>query len=267
MNTFRFAWRAVALMLWILAGLLLVGLAFPILSPGGRRALVLGMSRLLMRICGVAVLQHGRAVQDRAVLYASNHVSWLDIFVLNSVRPTSFIAKSEIRRWPVVGWLVAGAGTVFIERGQRRALHTVSQQMERCFERGDAVGLFPEGTTSTGLDVKTFYASLFEAAINLEVDIQPVALLFEQAGRRTERFAFVGEQSLVGNIWVLLSSRRVQVHCHFLDVMPAQSCMQWGRSATAQQARERIRAVVRPDWPYEVDTPDESEARASAEVD
>lgn len=246
MTIFRFAWRAVALIVWILAGLLLVGF-FPVLRPGGRRALVLGMSRLLMRICGVAVVRHGRAVQDKAVLYVSNHVSWLDIFVLNSVRSTSFIAKSEIRRWPVVGWLVAGAGTVFIERGQRRAVHTVSRQMQRCFERGDAVGLFPEGTTSTGLDVKNFHASLFEAAITLGVDIQPVALVFEQAGRRTERFAFVGEQSLVGNIWVLLSSRQAQVHCHFLEVMPAQACIEGGRSVTAQQARDRIRAVVCPD--------------------
>ncbi|HRL22479.1 lysophospholipid acyltransferase family protein [Alcaligenes sp. SDU_A2] len=247
MTIFRFAWRAVALVVWILLGLLLVGLAFPVLRPGGRRALVLGMSRLLMRICGVQVFEHGQAVRDGAVLYVSNHVSWLDIFVLNSVRPTSFIAKSEIRRWPILGWLVAGAGTVFIERGQRRAVHIVGQQMESRFQRGDAVGLFPEGTTSTGLDVKNFHASLFEAAIGLHVDIQPVALLFEQDGRRTERFAFVGEQSLVGNIWVLLSSRRAQVHCHFLELMPAQACAQWGRSVTAQHARDRIRAVVCPD--------------------
>jgi 1-acyl-sn-glycerol-3-phosphate acyltransferase len=71
--------------------------------------------------------------------------------------------------------------------------------------------------------------------------------VFEQKGQRSERFAFVGEQSLVGNIWVLLSARHVSVHCHFLDVMPAQSCTQWGRSQTAQNAREQIRAIVCPE--------------------
>jgi 1-acyl-sn-glycerol-3-phosphate acyltransferase len=246
-SLFRLSWRAVVLIVWIVVGLLSVGLLFPVLRPGGRRVMVLRMSRLLMLICGVRVLQHGQAVQDRSVLYVSNHISWLDIFVLNSVRCTSFIAKSDIRRWPVIGWLVAGAGTVFIERGQRRAIQVVSQQMAVCFERGDAVGLFPEGTTSTGLDVQPFHASLFETAISLNVDIQPVALVFEQKGQRSERFAFVGEQSLVGNIWVLLSARHVSVHCHFLDVMPAQSCTQWGRSQTAQNAREQIRAIVCPE--------------------
>lgn len=230
--------------MWIVVGLFSVGLLFSVLRSGGRRLMVLRMSRLLMTICGVRVILHGQAVQDRSVLYVSNHISWLDIFVLNSVRCTSFIAKSDIRRWPVIGWLVAGAGTVFIERGQRRAIQIVSQQMAVCFERGDAVGLFPEGTTSTGWEVRPFHASLFETAISLNVDIQPVALVFEHQGRRSERFAFVGEQSLVGNIWVLLSARHVSVHCHFLDVMPALSCTQWGRSQTAHQARERIRAVV-----------------------
>jgi 1-acyl-sn-glycerol-3-phosphate acyltransferase len=243
-SLFRFSWRAVALIVWIVVGLFSVGLLFPVLRSGGRRLMVLRMSRLLMTICGVRVILHGQAVQDRSVLYVSNHISWLDIFVLNSVRCTSFIAKSDIRRWPVIGWLVAGAGTVFIERGQRRAIQIVSQQMAVCFERGDAVGLFPEGTTSTGWEVRPFHASLFETAISLNVDIQPVALVFEHQGRRSERFAFVGEQSLVGNIWVLLSARHVSVHCHFLDVMPALSCTQWGRSQTAHQARERIRAVV-----------------------
>ncbi|MCX5464385.1 lysophospholipid acyltransferase family protein [Alcaligenes faecalis subsp. parafaecalis] len=246
-SLFRFSWRAVALIVWILFGLFSVGLVFPVLRPGGRRVMVLLMSRLLMRICGVRVIAHGQAVQDRAVLYVSNHVSWLDIFVINSVRCTSFIAKSDIRRWPVIGWLVAGAGTVFIERGQRRAIQIVSQQMATCFERGDAVGLFPEGTTSTGLDVRPFHASLFEAAIALNVDIQPMALVFEHAGQRTERFAFVGEQSLVANIWVLLSARKVSVHCHFLELIPAQSCTEWGRSQTAQQAREQVRAIVCPE--------------------
>ncbi|MDV2117279.1 lysophospholipid acyltransferase family protein [Alcaligenes faecalis] len=246
-SLFRFSWRAVVLIVWIVIGLFSVGLLFPVLRPGGRRVMVLRMSRLLMLICGVRVIQHGQAVQDRAVLYVSNHVSWLDIFVINSVRCTSFIAKSDIRRWPVIGWLVAGAGTVFIERGQRRAIQVVSQQMASCFERGDAVGLFPEGTTSTGMDVRPFHASLFEAAIALNVDIQPMALLFEQAGQRSERFAFVGEQSLVANIWVLLSARQVSVHCHFLDLIPAQFCTEWGRAQTAQNAREQIRAVVCPE--------------------
>lgn len=245
MSIIRFLLRAPILVLWILFGLIIALLFFPILRQATRRWLVLRMSRLLMHVCGVKVYVRGHTpVTDRPVLLVSNHISWLDIFVLNSVRSTSFIAKSEIRRWPVVGLLVAAAGTVFIERGQRHAVKTVASQMMRCFERGDAVGLFPEGTTTTGLDVRNFHSSLFETAIALDIDIQPVALRFFQQGQRSERFAFVGEQTLVQNVWVLLSAKGVSVESCFLEPLEAQRCAQMGRSLVAQHAREQILAVV-----------------------
>lgn len=245
MSTFRFFIRAPLLILWVLFGLILAIVFFPILGQATRRWFVLRMSRSLMWISGVLVCVSGPGpVQDRPVLLISNHVSWLDIFVLNSLRSTSFIAKSEIKRWPVVGWLVRAAGTVFIERGQRHAIKTVGQQMNRCFERGDAIGLFPEGTTTTGLDVRHFHASLFEAAITLGVDVQPVALRYFQHSQRTERFAFVGDQSLVANIWILLSAKGVCVQAHFLSPFEAEQCAQWGRSQTATHTYDVIRAVV-----------------------
>lgn len=245
MSTLRFLLRATVLVLWIAVGLLVALLFFPVIGQATRRWFVLRMSRLLMHICGVKVHITGSApVLERPILYVSNHISWLDIFVLNSVRCTSFIAKSEIRNWPVVGWLVAAAGTIFIERGQRHAVKTVGTQMTACFARGDAVGLFPEGTTSTGMDVRNFHSSLFEAALGLDIDIQPVALRFFQRGQRTERFAFVGDQSLVHNIWVLLSARDVTVESHFLSPLTAHQCKEWGRSLTAQHTREQILAVI-----------------------
>src|SRR3546814_8318273 len=90
-------------------------------------------SRVLMRLCGVAVRIKGEPKRSGPVLWVANHVSWVDIFVLNSIRPTSFVAKSDIRRWPVLGWLVAGAGTVFIERGNRNAIRAVTEQMKGSF--------------------------------------------------------------------------------------------------------------------------------------
>lgn len=245
MSTLRFLLRAFILVLWIILGLFIALGLFPLVRQATRRWFILRMSRLLLWICGVKVKVTGNAaVLDRPVLYVSNHISWLDIFVLNSVRCTSFIAKSEIKSWPVVGWLVAAAGTVFIERGQRHAVKTVGVQMSACFERGDAVGLFPEGTTSTGMDVRNFHSSLFEAALNLDIDIQAVALRFFHQGQRSERFAFVGEQSLVHNIWVLLSARGVTVESCFLPPLAAQQCKDWGRSQTAQYTREQVLAVV-----------------------
>ena len=99
------------------------------------------------------VTQQGEPVLHGGVLWVVNHISWLDIFFLNGVRATAFIAKSEIRQWPVIGWLVAGAGTIFIERASRHAVHKVGLAMQTHFARKQAVGLFPEGTTSPGFDL------------------------------------------------------------------------------------------------------------------
>ncbi len=201
-------------------------------------------SSLLMLLCGVQTRVIGEPARVGAVLWVANHISWLDIFVLNRVRATCFVAKSDIRHWPVIGWLVAGAGTVFIERSQRHAIKGVSQQMDQRFRRGEAVGLFPESTTSEGLNVRPFHAGLFEAAIAGNVDIQPVALRFYQHGERTVRFAFVGDQSLMGNLWTLLSSRGVSVECEFLDRIPAGQCAAIGRSNCADLAYQAVRQAV-----------------------
>lgn len=177
-------------------------------------------------------------------MWVANHVSWVDIFVLNSVRPTAFVAKSEIRRWPLLGWLAVGAGTVFIERGQRSAVSRASGQLKARFARGHVVGLFPEGTTSSGYDVGPFHSSLFEPAIQAGIDIQPVALRFLHAGERSDYVSFVGEQNLLQNVWRLLGTTGVQVEAVFLPVLPHAECLRQGRSKAALHARQAIRRVV-----------------------
>jgi 1-acyl-sn-glycerol-3-phosphate acyltransferase len=197
-----------------------------------------------MMLCGVKIRARGEPRLNGPVLWVANHVSWIDIFVLNSVRPTTFVAKSEIRRWPVLGWLVAGAGTVFIERGRRHAVRAVGHQMKARFDEGMAIGLFPEGTTSPGHDVELFHSSLFDAAIRAGVDIQPVALRFMHRGERSDYVAFVGEQSLMQNLWCLLGTTGVEVEAVFLPVMSGERCVESGRANVAAHAHRVIRAAV-----------------------
>ncbi len=216
MNVLRFALRAVLLLLWILFGLFCVSLVYRLLSSTRRAALNRFWSRWLMRLCGIRVKVFGQPRLAGAVLWAVNHVSWIDIFVLNTVRAASFVAKSEIRSWPVIGSLAAGAGTLFIERGQRHAVHAMGQSIDACFERGEAVGLFPEGTTSEGFELRPFHASLFEPARAAGVEIQPVALRFLHHGQRSGFAAFVGEESLVANLWRVLGATGLSVEVAFL---------------------------------------------------
>ena len=240
----RFSWRAVALGIWLILGLCILGLVFPFLSLARRLRIHAWWSSWLLCWCGVQVDYHGQIEQHRPVLFVLNHVSWLDIFILNKKRATSFIAKSDIRNWPLVGWLVTGAGTVYIERGQRHVIKQVATQMKARFEQSQAVGLFPEGTTSEGFTVQPFHASLFEAALSTEVDIQPVALRFFDGDQRSSRVAFVGEQSLVANIWLLLSQPGVRIECVFLGPLKHADNVEQGRVATAKQAHAVLLAQV-----------------------
>ena len=176
-------------------------------------------SKVLLALCGVRVTQHGIPVLQGGVLWVVNHISWLDIFVLNCVRATAFVAKSEIRHWPLIGWLAAGAGTIFIERASRHAVHKVGLAMQAHFAREQAVGLFPEGTTSSGFDLLPFYANLFEPARKAAVQIQPVALLYFHQGQRSDLAAFVGEQTLLESLWCVLSASGLSIEIHFLPTL------------------------------------------------
>lgn len=238
--------RLLILLTWVAAGLLIELTAFPMLGSRPRMWLIEQWSRGLLLCCAVRVRRYGEPRRTGAVLWVANHVSWIDIFVMNSVRALSFIAKSDIRKWPVLGWLVAAAGTLFIERGRRHAVRAVGHQMQARFARGEGVGLFPEGTTSPGMDVALFHSSLFEPALRAGVDVQPVALRFLHRGRRTTRLAFVGEQTLVHNVWNLLTTTGSVVEIVFCPAIPAAECMALGRAEVAARAWRDIRHEVLP---------------------
>jgi 1-acyl-sn-glycerol-3-phosphate acyltransferase len=218
-HTLRFLIRASLALVWVIAGLLHIGLAFPWLPLSGRLYSKKIWSVVLLRICGVSVTQSGTPVTQGPVLFVVNHVSWLDIFILNCARATAFVAKSEIRHWPLVGWLAHGADTIFIERASRHAVHKVGVAMQEHFERGQSVGLFPEGTTSGGDRLLPFYANLFEPARKAGAVIQPVVLKYYHHGRRSDFAAFVGEQTLLHNMWCVLGSTGTAIEMIFVPVI------------------------------------------------
>ena len=91
------------------------------------------------------------------MLIVANHVSWLDIFVLNTLQPARFIAKSELKRWPLVGRFATNAGTLFIDRARRHDTHKVNRHAAEVLAHGDVIAIFPEGTTTDGRDVLPFH--------------------------------------------------------------------------------------------------------------
>ena len=245
MKVLRFIFRATLALSWVLTGLLTLLLISPIVGQKARQEIKRWWSGVLLRFCGVEVSHSGQPLVKGPVLWVINHVSWLDIFAINHVRAAVFIAKSEIRRWPLLGWLVAGADTIFIERASRHAVQKVGRAMQEKFERGQVVGLFPEGTTSSGHDLLPFFANLFEPARRAGVPIQPVALLFFHHDKRSDFAAFVGEENLMQNLWRVLGSTGVRIEVEFLppiwtpDGHPVPTRAELGR-----QAHHALKQVV-----------------------
>jgi len=244
LSVVRFLVRALLLAVWVLFGLFLIAVFFPWVGLQGRLTIKRHWSKVLLGLSGLRVQICGHPQATGPVLWAVNHVSWLDIFVLNVVRSTAFVAKQEIRHWPLIGWLAAGADTIFIERGFRHAVHRVGLAMQARFDRGQAVGLFPEGTTSEGFDVLSFYANLFEPARREDVVIQPVALRYFHHGERSALAAFVGDESLLQNLWRVLGERGLSVQLVFLNPIGESDQEKPPRADLAKQTREAIRQAV-----------------------
>ncbi len=145
---------------------LILHFVFPRAGAERRRSLVRWWSARLVRLLGVEVRVAGAPPSPgSAAMIAANHISWLDIFVVMGVQPARFIAKSEIRDWPVAGWIAERAGTLFIRRARRHDTARINEQVHAAFAEGACVGLFPEGTTTEGDHLLRFHSSLFEPAI------------------------------------------------------------------------------------------------------
>ena len=210
----RLAWRALALTLLLVVGLLISASVYRWVSLASQNALRQRWSKLLLRICGVRLNVTGTGhtlLVSRPSLVVMNHVSWLDIFALNAVLPVTFVAKSEIRHWPLVGWLVSGTGTIFIERGSRHAVRAVNHEMLRRIQAGEHVAFFPEGTTTDGYGVLPFHTSLFSIAVDHPIDVLPVTLRYSQHGRFSSIPAYTGEQTLANSMVSILSTQGLAV--------------------------------------------------------
>lgn len=234
----RVVWRSLLLGLHVLLGLLL--------SPLVRRSRGSADARTdptvtswwhnrAADILGVSVTVSGVRPGAPALL-ASNHVSWLDIVVLGGLTHTVFLSKYEVRRWPLVGWLAAAAGTVFIRRGEGEA-GAIGGELARHLDRDAMLTLFAEGTTTTGEAVRPFFPRLFAAAVDTGTPVVPVTLRYHINGRHDDIAPYTGDQSLLDNLSGLLRRERTDVHVVFGQPIPVADN---SRRQIARLARDRV---------------------------
>lgn len=228
----------------LLEGLLISQTTYRRADPATRREINRRWSRELLRISGIDV----RAIDfpsgaHRPVTLVANHISWADIFALNSERACHFIAKRELRRWPIAGRLLENVGTVFIDRGNRRETHRLASIIHRLMEAGETVALFPEGTTSRGDDVLKFHASLLEPVVAAGGEVWVVAIRYlDWQGRWTDAPAYVGEMTLVDSLRALARAGKVTAEVRFLEAI---DCRGLHRRAVAERAEELVRRAIR----------------------
>ncbi len=232
--------RALRLALHIAYGLLMA-VIYPRLPAAMRRRILQNWSADLLRIFNV---KRGTADLSniRSGLIVCNHISWLDIFVLNSVIPMRFVAKSEVRRWPAIGWLCARAHTLFIERGNARAAARINQQLGALMQQGECLAVFPEGTSTDGAQVAHFHASLLQPAIDAQVPLHPIAIRYEDAhGTRSTAAAYIDDISFGASLWTLLNT--AELHVRLLPT-PSLQAVGFERRELAQHAHQAISAAV-----------------------
>jgi 1-acyl-sn-glycerol-3-phosphate acyltransferase len=174
------------------------------------------------------------------MLWLSNHISWIDIPLLGMLAPLSFLSKSEVRGWPVAGWLAQQAGTLFLRRGAGDS-GALSQQMAERLRNGHPLLLFPEGTTSDGSRLRTFHGRLLSCAIETGVPLQPVAIRYLREGQRCNIAPFVGEEDLFSHLLRLLRSDIGEVQICLLAPIDSQSSR---RNQLARRAEEAISGAL-----------------------
>ena len=166
-------------------------------------------------VLGVRVLARGRP-HPAPVLMLANHISWLDILVLATQSDSGYVAKVEVARWPLLGWLAQVGGTEFVRRGSFEDLERVLARMARRLKGGQRLTVFPEGSSGAKVLPGRFRPRLVQAAVAARVPVQPVALYY---GAHPQSLAFVGDDSFLDNLWSLLGAEPVLAEVTYLPVL------------------------------------------------
>ncbi|AUT60281.1 lysophospholipid acyltransferase family protein [Paraburkholderia terrae] len=238
----KLAFRKIRLVVHLLHGMWVVWTRFPRASAQQRLELNRAWSLRMLQLCGMRLVVHNDGARlDEGVLVVANHISWIDIYVINAWRPTPFVSKAEIRKWPVVGWLAEQLGTVFIQREKRSDAKRIMHELANRLNAGELMCVFPEGTTSDGVQLLPFHANLFQAAVSASRPVQPVCMMYEDAqGRQSTAPAYIGELSLGESLDALLRAGPLTAHVYVgAPLAPGAD-----RRLLAAEAEQSVRAAL-----------------------
>jgi len=235
--------RLTRLALHLLRGMALVAFIFPRVGRARQQHMVRDWSQRLLKVCGVKLVVHQQGVApEHGVMVVGNHVSWLDIYVINAWQPVSFVAKAEVEKWLILGWLAKTIGTVFIRRDKRSDARRIVHQLTDVLKSGETICIFPEGTTSDGVQLLPFHANLLQAPVAARAAVQPICLMYENAqGQQSLAPAYIGEVSLFASLVSILRAAPLTAHLYIMA--PLEVCDE--RRELARRAQAAVQSALR----------------------
>lgn len=249
MSLIRRLWRIPLVTLHLIFGATLINLAVGWDRLRGRSGIDTAARRTqrwwcltVLRIMGVQLRVDQRELHRLDSLLVSNHVSWLDIPVIAAIWPACFLSKSEIKRWPFVGRAATGLGTLYIQRGKSGGAERAAKDMAQALRSPRPVIFFPEGTTSDGSDVLPFRPRLYQSAVEANALVVPVALRYTHPdGRLCAQAAYVGDQSLIANVWAISALKAIHVYVHVGEPIEVDG---HDRRALASRSQAHVREAI-----------------------
>ncbi len=221
----------------------LVALRFPRWQQQQRLDAVQRWARQVLAVLQIEVLSTQAAPAGFAGLVVCNHLSWLDILVLQSLMPGCFVAKKEVRRWPVVGYLAQACATIFVDRSSPRSARAMVEHTAAAIAQGYAVVVFPEGTSSDGSSVGSFHANIFESAIRAGSAVQLLTLRYRDrtTGELARSAHFIDDMTLLASLKSVMRTSTIQACVHMGDCIAAQG---HSRKSLAQLSHTKIQAQL-----------------------
>ena len=193
--------------LHLLRGYWIIKTQFTKINEKQRANHVQQWSAQLLSILGLQLRVIGEPIASGMIV--ANHISWLDNVAIHAAHFCRFIAKSDIKNWPVIGYLTDQTGMLFIERTSRRDAHRVVEVVAARLQAGDCVAVFPEGTTGEGRELLPFHANMIQSAIEANSKVQPVAIRYIDSASSEQSFApsFIGDDTLLQSVWRTLRAK------------------------------------------------------------
>ncbi|MBY0346556.1 MAG: 1-acyl-sn-glycerol-3-phosphate acyltransferase [Neisseriaceae bacterium] len=216
--------RLFGLLCHVVLGFRMIAFQYPKKNRAEQARLMQTWSLKLLKILNIDLVQSGHMPETlipNNTLVVGNHISWLDIMLINSTSVCSFVGMQEIRRWPVVGWLVANAGTIFIDRKNRRDSLRVNSALSQELASGKSIAFFPEAQTTLGVSLYPFKAALFEPILMSQGQILPFYIKYTHAGQYTAKPSFSGDVSFFGSLFNILSVPNLQAEIAYIPPFPA----------------------------------------------